>query len=85
MKSALGHLTVVQESRFILETDDGKGLRFILARGANLEAEALGRLLAAGTRVSVQYEGEPGLASGVAYGVRGAGSHDGPTGQKQVG
>ncbi|HEX5502496.1 MAG TPA: hypothetical protein VFW96_07720 [Thermomicrobiales bacterium] len=65
-----GRITIVQESRFHLAADDGRGYLFVLARGANVGADDLGRLRAAGARVAVAYTGTPGLASCVAHEVR---------------
>jgi hypothetical protein len=62
-----GRITIVQESRFRLTADDGRGFLFILARGANVGADDLCRLQASGARVTVAYSGTPGLASCVAH------------------
>jgi hypothetical protein len=66
---ARGHIAVVQEQRFRLTTDDGRGLLFSLAHEAPLEAWDLQRLSEEGAEVDVEYEGEPNLDSGVAYAV----------------
>lgn len=65
-----GRITIVQESRFHLAADDGRGYLFILGRDANVGADDLRRLQAAGARVAVAYTGTPGLASCVAHDVR---------------
>jgi hypothetical protein len=62
-----GRITIVQESRFHLAAEDGRGYLFILARGANIGADDLCRLQASGARVTVTYSGTPGLASCVAH------------------
>ncbi|MGN6675928.1 MAG: hypothetical protein ACTHMJ_02690 [Thermomicrobiales bacterium] len=62
-----GRITIVQESRFHLAAEDGRGYLFILARGANVGADDLCRLQASGARVTVTYSGTPGLASCVAH------------------
>jgi urease accessory protein UreE len=65
-RTVRGRITVVQEERFRLLTDDGRGLLLDLAADANVDADELLALRDAGTHVAVEYEGEPNLASGVA-------------------
>jgi hypothetical protein len=65
-----GRITVVQETRFRFTTVDGRGFLFILAHDANLTPDALCRLRDRGDPVTVQYSGQPGLASCVAHRVR---------------
>jgi hypothetical protein len=67
---ASGHITVVQEERFRLLTDGGQGLLLTLAHGAGADAADLARYLAEHAHVTVEYRGEPNLASGVALAVR---------------
>jgi len=62
-----GRITIVQESRFHLTAEDGRGYLFILARDANVGADDLCRLQASDARVTVTYSGTPGLASCVAH------------------
>jgi hypothetical protein len=69
-RTAKGHITIVQEQRFRLVTDTGQGLLLTLAHDAPLEASDLQRLHEANTYVTVEYEGEPNLESGVAHSVR---------------
>ena len=66
---AVGHITVVEERRFLLVTDDGRGCQLTLTHNAVTEAETLHRFQAQGTHVVVVYSGEPGIASGVAHAV----------------
>jgi hypothetical protein len=66
---AVGHITVVEERRFLLITDDGRGCQLTLTHNAATEAETLHRFQAQGTHVVVVYSGEPGTASGVAHAV----------------
>jgi hypothetical protein len=66
---ATGHISVVQEERFVLVTDDGKALQLDLARDARLRPADLRRLHETGARVEVEYMGEPGLASAGARSV----------------
>jgi hypothetical protein len=65
-----GRITIVQESRFRLTAEDGRGYLFILARGANVGADDLCRLQARDARVTVTYSGTPGLASCVAHAIQ---------------
>jgi hypothetical protein len=64
-----GRITLVQEQRFRLTTDGGQSFLLTLAHDAPLDGAGLCRFLAAGTRVRVAYQGEPGLVSGVAHAV----------------
>ncbi len=66
-KTVNGHITVVQEERFRLTSDDGQGFLFTLARSANTDAAALHRFHKDHTAVVVHYAGEPDLSSGVAH------------------
>ena len=61
-----GRIIVVQETRFRLVTEDGRGFLFTLARNANVDTTELRRLHARDTPVRVSYEGVPGLDSCVA-------------------
>lgn len=67
---ATGRITVVQEGRFLLVTDRGRGLLLTLAEDADGSVDALQRYRDTGTRVAADYEGEPDLAGGVARAVR---------------
>lgn len=62
---AKGQIIAVQEQRFRLVTDDGRGLLLTLHNRAHTPADLL-TLQQSGERVQVTYEGEPGLTSGVA-------------------
>ncbi len=66
---ATGRLAAVQEHRFRLTTDRGQSLLLTLSHGAGTDEETLHRWQADGTRIGVEYEGEPGLASAVAHQV----------------
>jgi hypothetical protein len=58
-RSLTGHVSVVQEQRFRLITDDGQGFLLTLARKASLQLSELRRLQKAHVRVRVEYRGEP--------------------------
>ena len=64
-----GHITVVQEERFRIVTDDGRGFLLTLARGADSTAAELERLRNEHARVRVTGSGDPGIASGLAHKV----------------
>lgn len=54
MQTVEGTITVVQEGRFRLDTDDGRSLLCILSRRAAQEADDLESLMARGARVRVR-------------------------------
>ena len=64
-----GQITIVQEQRFRLIADDGRGFLFTLADGASA-IENLSQWQATGVRVDVEYSGEANVATGVAHAVR---------------
>ena len=64
-----GYITVVQEERFRIVTDDGRGFLLTLARGADSTAPELERLRNEHARVRVTGSGDPGIASGLAHKV----------------
>ncbi len=70
MKSVTGSILLVQEGRFRLMTDDGRGFLLTLAHDAGIEPSDLERLHRENVRVEVEYEGDPNLVSGVARRVR---------------
>jgi len=65
-----GHITLIQESRFRLVSDTGQGFLFTLAHNAAVGHQDLERFYRAGTAVTVEYTGEPNLASAIAHSVR---------------
>ena len=67
---ARGHLTHVQEQRFRLATADGPNVLLTLAHDAPLDGADLQRMLDDRADVIVDYEGEPGLSSGLAHAIR---------------
>ena len=68
-----GHITVVQEQRFRLVTDDGRGFLFTLPHDAPLQLSDLNRLHKTNACVEIEYTGEPNLGSGVAHAIRARG------------
>jgi hypothetical protein len=67
MMQVRGRVIQVQEQRFRLALDDGPAYLLTLAHDARADLE---HLLRTGQRVVVEYEGEPGLSSGVAHTLR---------------
>lgn len=65
-----GYISVVQEQRFRLVTDDGRGFLFTLAHDAPLQLSDLSRLQMTHAHVEIEYTGEPNLTSGVAHAIR---------------
>lgn len=64
-----GIVTVVQEGRFRLATDDGRSILFTLDASATIEPQDLPDLLARG-RVGVAYSTPTGRKALVAHGIR---------------
>lgn len=64
MPSATGTVLLVQEGRFRLLTEDGRGMMFVLAYDAPMEPQDLPSLT--GRRVRVDYKDAPKLIAGVA-------------------
>jgi hypothetical protein len=69
-RTAHGRILAVQEYRFTLLTDDGRGLLLTLDRFAPGGLGHLCTLHEANARVEVDYEGDPDFATGVAYQIR---------------
>ena len=69
MKTARGHISVVQEQRFRVATDTGQSFLLTLGRDALVDVADVNRFRIAHVPVVVEYEGEPGLASAVAHRV----------------
>src|SRR5437773_5256681 len=65
-----GHISLVQEQRFRLITDDGRGFLFTLARKAQLQLSDLQRLQKSHVRVRLEYTGEANTKSGLAEAVQ---------------
>jgi hypothetical protein len=64
MPSIIGTVLLVQESRFRLLTEDGRGETFLLSHAAPIEPQDLTPL--AGRRVRVRYERAPRLLAFIA-------------------
>jgi hypothetical protein len=63
---AIGHISLVQEQRFRLITDDGRGFLLTLGRKADVQLSDLKKLQESHAPVRVEYRGEPNTTSGVA-------------------
>lgn len=61
-----GKIIGLQESRLRLISTTGQGYLLTLSPFANVTTDNLRSWLQAGTIVTISYQGEPGLASGVA-------------------
>ncbi len=68
--TANGYIAVVQEERFRLVTDDGRGLLLTLASDAHADPRDLRSWAATHAHVQVRYTGSPDLTSGVAHAVK---------------
>ncbi len=64
-----GRIILVQEDRFRMVADTGQGYLFTLSHKAEVGQEDLLRFRDADAEVTVEYEGEPNVASGVAHAV----------------
>jgi hypothetical protein len=64
-----GIITVVQEGRFRLASDDGRSLLFTLAHGAPVEPQDL-PALAGNRRVEIEYSRPQGLKALTAHDLR---------------
>jgi hypothetical protein len=59
MTTARGVITIVQEDRLRLMTEDGRGLLLVLSRSAAVDGGSVERLQREGAPVSVEYDGDP--------------------------
>jgi hypothetical protein len=73
MQRISGVVTVVQEGRFRMSTDDGRSILFTLHHGAEWEAQDLPSLQRS-ARVVVSCADAPGRAAMVAHAIRPAGA-----------
>jgi len=62
-----GRITVVQEERFRLTTEDGRSFLFVLDRKSPVQIPAVRRLQKSRTPVRVEYSGEPNTRCGIAH------------------
>jgi hypothetical protein len=62
MESATGTILLVQESRFRILTEDGRGLAFVLSASAPIEPQDLAPV--SGRRVRIAWRNIPGLLAG---------------------
>jgi hypothetical protein len=69
MPTAQGHIIIVQEQRFRLETTGGQVLLLTLAHNAPISHQGLTRLRDSGALVRVTYTGDPNTASATAQSV----------------
>ncbi len=69
MRSLDGVVTIVQESRFLLQTGQGEHHLFLLSHNASLEPAQLAPLQRSQSRVRVEYETAPDLIALVARSI----------------
>jgi hypothetical protein len=67
MQSISGVITMVQEGRFRLLTDEGRVLPFMLSHKARVEPQDLPPLQEKGARVRIGYSDDPRLIASVAH------------------
>ncbi|WP_035691461.1 hypothetical protein [Azospirillum halopraeferens] len=67
MKTATGIITLVQEGRFRLATDDGPPLLLVLSKSADAEPQDLPALQRAQARVTVRYEDAGTVIAGIVH------------------
>ena len=65
-----GRITVVQEQRFRLTSDDGRSFLFILDRKSPVQLPAVRCLKESDIPVRVEYSDEPNTGSGIAHTVQ---------------
>jgi len=66
MKTIKGHIVLVQEERFRLLDVDGRSFLFDLAHNATAGSDDLKDWTEKRSEVTVRYEGEPELETGIA-------------------
>jgi hypothetical protein len=70
MKRLIGHISIVQEQRFRLLTDEGRGFLLTLDKNSSFDAADLQRMKKQHCRVVLEYIGEANTISGVATSLR---------------
>lgn len=73
VRTVTGRITLVQESRFRLTTNEGRGKLFLLSHAASIEPQDLAGLQHDQTRVTVRYTDAREMIAGVAHDVAPAG------------
>ncbi|HEY1267083.1 MAG TPA: hypothetical protein VGH16_07485 [Candidatus Binatia bacterium] len=66
MKTIAGRIAIIQEQRFRLIADNGRGFLFTLPHDSRLTYDDLSRVRDKSQRLVVEYEGEPNTISAVA-------------------
>ncbi len=69
MKTVSGVITLVQEQRFKLVSDDGRTRLFVVARDAPVDGRDLQPLQRSQARVTVRYDDAADLIAGIAHDV----------------
>ncbi|HEY1374782.1 MAG TPA: hypothetical protein VGH50_20080 [Candidatus Binatia bacterium] len=66
MKRIAGHIAIVQEQRFRLVADNGRGFLFTVPHNSTVTHDDLLRFRDKSQRLVVEYDGEPNTISAVA-------------------
>jgi hypothetical protein len=67
LKQMTGTITVAQEGRFRINSDDGRSTLFVLAHDAPLEPQDLPPLVARNARLTVHYSAAQGVVAALAH------------------
>jgi hypothetical protein len=70
MQTRVGHVSLVQESRFQLVEDDGRSTLFILSHAAAIDPQDLPALQRDASRIAVRCSAAPGRVAQVAHTIR---------------
>jgi hypothetical protein len=66
----IGHITLIQEQRFRLVSENGRGFIFTISRKSAVRLSDLQQVLKSHATIRVEYSGAPNTRSGVADVVR---------------
>lgn len=69
MRTIEGTITLAQEGRFQLVSDEGVARLFMLAHDAPIEPQDLPDLVRAGARVAVRYDERPDLIAAIVHDI----------------
>jgi hypothetical protein len=72
VKTARARITAIQEDRLLLARDDGRVLQLTVAHDSPVSDRDLRAWYRAGSRLVVEFDGEPNLATGVLHRARAA-------------
>ncbi|WP_448192575.1 hypothetical protein [Azospirillum sp. sgz301742] len=69
MRTVEGTITLSQEGRFQLVSDEGIAKLFVLAHDAPIEPQDLPPLARTHARITVRYDERPGLIAGIVHDI----------------